>query len=85
MHVNTSVSIRQRELNRPLGEVLHPYESSNSKHYFEDIICDTGIKVPLLTITEYDTSNFIQVNADNVGIYFNDIPKLKDKILEILK
>lgn len=85
MHINTSVSIRQRELNRPLGEILHPYKSSNSKHYFEDIICDTGIKVPLLTITKYGTSNFIQVNADNVGIYFNDIPKLKDKIIEYIK
>ena len=54
-------------------------------HMFDDIECDGGKKLPLLTVIEYNSSKLLQVNADNVGIYFTDIPKLEEKILEILK
>jgi len=85
VHINSKVSIIQRSLNRPLGELLYPYDNLNSKNYFEDIECDEGKKLPLLTVIEYNSSKLLQVNADNVAVYFTDIPKLKDKILEILK
>ena len=85
VHIDSKVSTIQRALKRSLGEVLYPYENLNSKNYFDDIECDGGKKLPLLTVIEYNSSKLLQVNADNVGIYFTDIPKLEEKILEILK
>ena len=64
--------------NELLGEVINPYDSSNSTHYFNDIICDGDVIVPLLTVINFKSSKFLQINADNVGIYFNDILKVKN-------
>ena len=83
-HPKSAVSIGLVNSNNLLGGIINPYDSLNSTHYFYDIVCGS-VKLPLLTVTDFKSSKFLQINTDNVGIYFNDILKLKDKVLEILK
>ena len=66
-----------------LGEIMFPFYSKNTKHYFYNIVCP-NIKLPMLSIINFNSNKFIQINSDGIGANLLDSKKLTEKILETL-
>ena len=69
--------------NIELGEIMHPFNTKNTDHYFYDIVCP-DIKFPLLSVTNFGSSKLIQINSDGVGANLQSFKILFNQINELM-
>ncbi len=69
--------IFDKEIN--LGEIMYPYYSNNTKHYFKDIKCEK-LNLPMLSITKFGDGKLIYLNSDGIGMNLKSSEKLFNKL-----
>ena len=53
-----------KEIN--LGEIMYPFYSKNTEHFFKDIKCPK-LNLPMLSITKFKNGKLIYINSDGIG------------------
>lgn len=66
-----------------LGEIMYPFNTKNTDHYFYDIVCP-DIKLPLLSVTNFGSGKLIQINSDGVGANLQNFETLFNQINELV-
>ena len=67
-----------------LGDITEPFTKKNTNYYFYDIQCDNK-QIPLISSTTFnENGKLIHILADTVGLNILNIPKLKNKIIDLL-
>lgn len=70
--------------NDDLGEMFFPIKSEKSKHYFYDIKCKNNL-IPIISVTKVEKGSLIEINSDKIGMEFNNYPKIKNFIINLIK
>ena len=67
-----------------LGEIMYPFYTKNTDHYFYDIVCP-DIKLPLLSVTNFGSGKLIQINSDGIGANLLNFKNLTNQIYKLIQ